>query len=64
MPSKEIDITVDKNEGELKINADGKEVSIRAGQDAGNPEVSVRDETPAPDDTGRKTPQRDASAGK
>lgn len=43
VPSKEIDITVDKNEGELKINADGKEVSIRAGQDAGNPEVSVRD---------------------
>ncbi len=43
VPSKEIDITVDKNEGELKINADGKEVSIRAGEDAYNPDVSVRD---------------------
>lgn len=30
VPSKAIDITVDKGEGELKVNADGKEVSIQA----------------------------------
>ena len=53
VPSKSIDITVDKEEGELKVNADGKEVSIRAGQDEYNPEVSVRDssETPKNDET-------------
>ena len=48
MPSKSIDITVDKEEGELKVNADGKEVSIRAGQDEYNPEVSVRDSSRDP----------------
>ena len=48
VPSKSIDITVDKGQGELKVNADGKEVSIRAGRDEYNPEVTVRDsgETP------------------
>ena len=53
VPSKSIDITVDKEEGELKVNADGKVVSIRAGQDEYNPEVSVRDssETPKNDET-------------
>lgn len=33
VPSKSIDITVNKGEGELKVNADGKEVSIRAQTD-------------------------------
>lgn len=41
VPSKSIDITVDKGEGELKVNADGKEVSIRAGETPDKPEVTV-----------------------
>ena len=43
VPSKSIDITVDKGQGELKVNADGKEVSIRAGETPDKPEVTVRD---------------------
>ena len=38
VPSQSIDITVNKNEGELKVNADGQEVLIRAGQQAGETE--------------------------
>ncbi len=48
VPSKSIDITVDKEEGKLKVNADGKEVSIRAGETPDQPEVTVRDSSKAP----------------
>ncbi len=52
VPSQSIDITVNKNEGELKVNADGQEVLIRAGQQAGETEESpaadsIRKELPA-----------------
>ncbi len=55
VPSKSIDITVDKEEGELKVNADGKVVSIRAGRDEYNPEVSVRDSSETPEN--HETPE-------
>ena len=54
VPSKSIDITVDKGEGELKVNADGKEVSIRAGETPDKPEVTVRN---TPDKTGTEDAQ-------
>lgn len=38
VPSKAIDITVDKGEGELKVNADGKEVSIQAKEAPAQPQ--------------------------
>ena len=51
VPSQSIDITVNKNEGELKVNADGQEVLIRAGQQTGETE-----ESPAADSTRKKLP--------
>ncbi|OUQ54271.1 hypothetical protein B5E60_02820 [Alistipes sp. An116] len=51
VPSQSIDITVNKNEGELKVNADGQEVLIRAGQQTGETE-----EGPAADSTRKKLP--------
>ncbi|OUN79126.1 hypothetical protein B5G09_01985 [Alistipes sp. An54] len=51
VPSQSIDITVNKNEGELKVNADGREVLIRAGQQTGETE-----EGPAADSTRKKLP--------
>ncbi len=43
VPSKSIDITVDKKRGELKMNADGKEVlSVSAHDDADRTTISVR----------------------
>lgn len=44
VPSRSIDITVDKDEGEMTVNADGREVSIRAGEEDGEPEVTIREE--------------------
>ena len=41
VPSKAIDITVDKNQGRLQISADGKEVSVRAGEQDGKASVSI-----------------------
>ena len=35
VPSKSIDITVDKKQGRLRVNADGKEVSVQAGGKGG-----------------------------
>ena len=55
VPSRSIDITVDKEEGKLKVNADGKEVSIRAGETPDQPEVTVRDSSKAPEN--RETPE-------
>ena len=51
VPSQSIDITVNKNEGELKVNADGQEVLIRAGQQTGETE-----EGPAADSTRKELP--------
>ena len=47
VPSKSIDITVDKKQGEMKVNADGKEVSIKAREENGKAHVSIQ--------TGEKT---------
>lgn len=41
VPSKSIDITVDKGEGELKVNADGKEVSIQANDISTQPQIDT-----------------------
>ena len=41
MPSKSIDITVDKKQGRLRVNADGKEVSVQAGGKGGKASVSI-----------------------
>lgn len=41
VPSKSIDITIDKKQGELKVNADGKEVSVRTRDENGKASVSV-----------------------
>lgn len=41
VPSKSIDITVDKKQGRLRVNADGKEVSVRAGGKGGKASVSI-----------------------
>ena len=43
VPSKSIDITVDKKHGELKVNADGKEVSIQTGEDPDSPGITAGD---------------------
>lgn len=51
VPSQSIDIMVNKNEGELKVNADGQEVLIRAGQQTGETE-----ESPAADSTQKRLP--------
>ena len=41
VPSKSIDITVDKKQGRLRVNADGKEVSVQAGGKGGKASVSI-----------------------
>lgn len=41
VPSKSIDITVDKNRGSLHVNADGREVSVQAGEKDGKASVSI-----------------------
>ena len=41
VPSKSIDITVDKNQGRLRVNADGKEVSVQAGEKDGKASVNI-----------------------
>ena len=41
VPSKSIDITVDKKRGRLQVNADGKEVSVQAGGKGGKASVSI-----------------------
>ena len=41
VPSKSIDITVDKKQGRLRVNADGKEVSVQAGEKDGRASVSI-----------------------
>ena len=51
VPSQSIDITVNKDEGELKVNADGQQVLIRAGQQTGETE-----EGPAADSTQKRLP--------
>lgn len=41
VPSKSIDITVDKKQGRLRVNADGKEVSVQAGEKDGKASVNI-----------------------
>ena len=41
VPSKSIDITVDKKQGRLRVNADGKEVSVQASGKGGKASVSI-----------------------
>ena len=41
VPSKSIDITVNKKQGRLRVNADGKEVSVQAGGKGGKASVSI-----------------------
>ena len=48
VPSESIDITVDKDEGELKINADGREVSIQASCGPNSPEAPLSNQTESP----------------
>lgn len=54
VPSQDIDITVDKKRGELKVNAEGKEVSVRAENDDKQASLTIRaGEKPASDSTDR-----------
>ncbi len=48
VPSESIDITVDKDEGELKINADGREVSIQASCGPNSPEAPLSNQAESP----------------
>lgn len=48
VPSESIDITVDKDEGELKINADGREVSIQASCEPNSPEAPLSNQAESP----------------
>ncbi|WP_417015639.1 PspC domain-containing protein [Alistipes sp.] len=48
VPSESIDITVDKDEGELKINADGKEVSIQASCGPNSSEAPLSNQAESP----------------
>ena len=56
VPSRSIDITVDKKQGELKINADGKEVSIKATEDETNPSVTIKASGKSPEKAETETP--------
>ena len=49
VPSKSIDITVDKKQGELRINADGRKVSVKASETGDEASVTIRQETDAAD---------------
>ena len=49
VPSKSLDILVDKNKGELKIDADGRRVTLRAEETDSTAELSIHKDTyPAP----------------
>ena len=45
VPSKSIDITIDKKQGELRVNSDGKQVSVQARNDANEASVTVKAQT-------------------
>ena len=45
VPSKSIDITVDKKQGELRVNADGRKVSVKASETGDEASVTIRRET-------------------
>ena len=51
VPSKSIDITVDKKQGELRVNADGRKVSVKASEtddeSAGKPTPPTAQKRPA-----------------
>ena len=49
VPSKSIDITVDKKQGELRVNADGRKVSVKASETGDEASVTIRRETDAAD---------------
>ena len=49
VPSKSIDITVDKKQGELRVNADGRKVSVKASETDDEASVTIRRETDAAD---------------
>ena len=49
VPSKSIDITVDKKQGELQVNADGRKVSVKASETGDEASVTIRRETDAAD---------------
>ena len=49
VPSKSIDITVDKKQGELRVNADGRKVSVKASENSDEASVTIRRETDAAD---------------
>ena len=49
VPSKSIDITVDKKQGELRVNADGRKVSVKASENDDEASVTIRRETDAAD---------------
>ena len=49
VPSKSIDITVDKKQGELRVNADGRKVSVKASENGDEASVTIRRETDAAD---------------
>ena len=49
VPSKSIDITVDKKQGELRVNADGRKVSVKASETGDESSVTIRRETDAAD---------------
>ena len=49
VPSKSIDITVDKKQGELRVNADGRKVSVKASETGNEASVTIRRETDAAD---------------
>lgn len=58
VPSQSIDITVDKDEGELKIKADGEEVSIHAGEQGEQSET----DTPAESSRGNGAGEEEAAS--
>ena len=49
VPSKSIDITVDKKQGELRVNADGRKVSVKASETGDEASVTIRRGTDAAD---------------
>lgn len=62
VPSKSLDIMVDKKRGEVKVNADGKEVLFKAGADSNGGNVSIR-KTENVTSSGRDTLQVEKSVG-